>query len=170
MTQQVDVVNDFPLSKDDEVMEALHAVMHAFRSRQHRQLRDSVQEVGPMEIRALRFFARHPGATQRELVAHSGRDKGQIARLLASLRERGLLEARADEQDRRCTRLQLSPAGATLLDQARRSTAPLVAAATDGFSPPNGSSCWRCCSACAPGWKRCRREMRGVSVTLHRNE
>lgn len=135
MTQQVDVVNELSPSKDDEVLEALHAVMHAFRSRQHRQLRDSVQEVGPMEIRALRFFARHPGATQRELVAHSGRDKGQIARLLASLRERGLLEARADEQDRRCTRLQLSPTGATLLDQARRSTAPLVAAATDGFSP-----------------------------------
>ena len=84
MTQQVDVVNELPPSKDDEVLEALHAVMHAFRSRQHRQLRDSVQEVGPMEIRALRFFARHPGATQRELVAHSGRDKGQIARLEAA--------------------------------------------------------------------------------------
>ena len=70
MIQQVDVVNQSIPTADpptgDEVMEAVHAVMHAFRSRQHQQLRGSASEVNPMEIRALRYFARHPGATQRD--------------------------------------------------------------------------------------------------------
>lgn len=138
MIQQVDVVNQSIPTADpptgDEVMEAVHAVMHAFRSRQHQQLRGSASEVNPMEIRALRYFARHPGATQRDLVAHSGRDKGQIARILAGLRERGLLDAQTDEQDRRITRLHLSPAGQDLLKTARAHTAPLVAAGTAGLS------------------------------------
>lgn len=138
MIQQVDVVNQSAEALNpptgDAVIEALHAVMHAFRARLHQQLRGAASEVNPMEIRALRFFARHPGATQRDLVAHSGRDKGQIARILAGLRERGLLDAQTDEQDRRITRLHLSPAGQDLLETARAHTAPLVAAGTAGLS------------------------------------
>ncbi len=134
MIQQVDRVNQNSPSRGDEVLEALHAVMHAFRHRQHRQMREGLQDIGPMELRALHFFARRPGATQKDLVEHSGRDKGQIARLLAALRERALLEARADEQDRRCSRLQLSPLGLALLEQARSRTAPLVDAAAAGLS------------------------------------
>jgi hypothetical protein len=37
-----------------------------------------------MEGKVLGFFARHPGATQRDLAQHSGRDKAQLARLIKS--------------------------------------------------------------------------------------
>lgn len=117
-----------------EIFESIHAVMHLFRARQHRVLRDLPHELTHMESRALGFFARHPGATLSDLAAHSHRDKGQLARLISTLRERGLLDARADETDRRSTCLQLSEAGRTahetLHAQARRLAGVAVAGMT----------------------------------------
>ena len=52
-----------------------------------------------------------PNATASDLVQHAGRDKAQVTRVLSGLRERGLLDARPDESDRRSTRLTLSASG-----------------------------------------------------------
>lgn len=100
--------------KADDVLELIHSVMHLYRSRQFRALRDGPHDLTHMEFKVLAFFARRPGASQRDLVQHSGRDKAQIARLIQGLRQRGLLDARADEQDRRSLCLCLSAAGAAL--------------------------------------------------------
>ena len=89
----------------------MHAIMHLYRSAQHRSLRDGPNDLAHMEVKALGFFARHPGATQSELVTHSGRDKAQVARQIRALRERGLLDAEADALDRRSSRLSLSEEG-----------------------------------------------------------
>jgi DNA-binding MarR family transcriptional regulator len=89
----------------------MHAIMHLYRSAQHRSLRDGPNDLAHMEVKALGFFARHPGATQSELVAHSGRDKAQVARQIRALRDRGLLDAEADEHDRRSSHLSLSSEG-----------------------------------------------------------
>lgn len=113
MRKEVDHVNRQDKTEADELLETLHAVMHRLRARHHQALREGEQELTPLETRVLGFFARHPGATQRELAEHSGRDKGQLARLLQGLRERGWLDAEADPDDRRVTRLRLS-------EQARR--------------------------------------------------
>ena len=117
-------------SPDEDVLEAIHIVMHLFRSRQHRVLKDAEHDVSHMEAKALGFFARHPGATLSDLVQHSGRDKGQMARLVGGLRERGLLDAAADEDDRRSLRLTGSAAAkealAALGQQARRLSAQAV--------------------------------------------
>jgi DNA-binding MarR family transcriptional regulator len=101
MSKLVDQVNHNPGRPADDVLETMHAIMHLYRSAQHRSLRDGPNDLAHMEVKALGFFARHPGATQSELVAHSGRDKAQVARQIRALRERGLLEAKEDEQDRR---------------------------------------------------------------------
>jgi len=133
MRKSVDHVNhkaSTSASPDEDVLEAIHTVMHLFRSRQHRVLRDGQHDVSHMESKALGFFARHPGATLSDLVQHSGRDKGQMARLVGGLRERGLLEAVADESDRRSLRLTVSGAArevqAALAQQARRMSAQAV--------------------------------------------
>jgi DNA-binding MarR family transcriptional regulator len=118
----------------EDVLEKIHAVMHLFRARQYRERRDEPDAVTHMESKVLGFFARQPGATQSDLAAHSGRDKGQLARLIGGLRERQLLEARADEADRRSVRLYLSAAGQAV-DQARKRQARRVAGlAVKGFS------------------------------------
>lgn len=132
MRKSVDHVNHkaSTSSPDEDVLESVHALMHLFRSRQHRVLKDAEHDVSHMEAKTLGFFARHPGATQSELVQHSGRDKGQMARLIGGLRERGLLDAVADESDRRSLRLSVSPAGKeiqqVLAQQARRISAQAV--------------------------------------------
>ncbi|WP_077038143.1 MarR family winged helix-turn-helix transcriptional regulator [Pelomonas sp. KK5] len=138
MRKQVDTVNHLagnaPAVDADELIEAVHAVMHQFRARQFRALREGAHELSHMEAKALGYFARHPGATQSELVQHSGRDKGQVARLIATLRERGYLEARADEADRRIQRLEVSAAGRAVQKAIQAQGRKLSQAAVAGLS------------------------------------
>ncbi len=133
MRKPVDLVNERDAASGD-VLEAVHALMHLYRGLQFRAGRDAPLALTHMESKVLGFFARHPGATQSELAAHAGRDKGQLARLVAGLRERGLLEAHADAADRRSVRLQLTAEGQAA-DQARRRRGKrLSAAAVQGLS------------------------------------
>ncbi|WP_288378918.1 MarR family winged helix-turn-helix transcriptional regulator [uncultured Massilia sp.] len=115
----------------------MHAIMHLYRARQYRALRaeaGAAGEISHMETKALGYFARHPGATQRDLVQHSGRDKAQVTRLVQGLRDRGLLDARQDEQDRRSTRLYLSPLGETVFVDMHRHGQQLAGQALAGLS------------------------------------
>lgn len=134
MRTKVDLVNKGHGRGADDVLEAIHGLMHLYRSQQYRALRDAEAEVTHMESKVLAFFARHPGATQSELVAHSGRDKGQLARLVGGLKERGLLQARPDEADRRSLRLSLTEAGQGTHDTLRRQAKRLGTVAVKGFS------------------------------------
>jgi DNA-binding MarR family transcriptional regulator len=108
----------------EDILDMIHTVMHEYRSLQYRFLRDGPFELTHMDGRVLAFFATHPGATQKDLAAHSGRDQAQLARLIKRLREEGLLEASPDESDRRSVRLSLTSRGkeieATLKRQAKR--------------------------------------------------
>ncbi len=134
MRKSVDHVNKTGVEPVDDVLESIHAVMHLFRSRQYRSANDGPHDLTHMDGKVLGFFARHPGATQSDLVAHSRRDKGQLARLIAGLKDRGLLEAEPDAADRRSVRLTLTAAGRavqqTLLRQRRR----LADAAVSGLT------------------------------------
>ncbi|RZA33605.1 MAG: MarR family transcriptional regulator [Lysobacteraceae bacterium] len=99
------------LARDGELFEAIHEIMHLYRAQQYRSLRATAHELTHMENKALGYVARHPGASQRDLVQRSGRDKAQVTRLVQGLREKGLVEARADQADRRSTLLYLSTEG-----------------------------------------------------------
>lgn len=114
MSKQVDIVNRKDLPPAEQAFELIHAIMHLHRAQQLRGLPEGPSELSHMEGKALGFIARHPGATQSELVTRSRRDKAQIARLIGNLRERGLIETQVDAQDRRSQRLQLSAAGQRL--------------------------------------------------------
>ena len=98
-------------SSAETVIELVHDVMHQFRARQYQVLRDGAHDVTHMESKVMGFFSRRPGATLSELVAHSGRDKAQLAKLVKGLRERELLLGEPDPDDRRNVRLRLSDAG-----------------------------------------------------------
>ena len=95
----------------EDVFEAVHSVMHRYRSEQYLALRGTPDALTHMDGKVLGYFARHPGDTQKDLATHTGRDKGQLARLIGGLRDRGLLDARADEADRRNVKLQLTAEG-----------------------------------------------------------
>jgi DNA-binding MarR family transcriptional regulator len=131
MRKTVDQVNQNPAL---EVLERVHAIMHLYRSAQQRGLRAGPHDLAHMEIKVLGFFARRPGATQSDLAAHSGRDKAQLARLIRSLRDRGLLDATADETDKRSTRLALSGAGKEMFAALHRHDGALAEAALAGIA------------------------------------
>ncbi|MDB5759541.1 MAG: MarR family transcriptional regulator [Burkholderia sp.] len=125
MRKQVDKVNQSAIASSDQVFETIHDIMHLYRSRQYRALRDGGHELTHMDAKVLGFFARHPGATQSDLAAHSGRDKAQLARLIRGLRDKGLLDARTDDADRRSTRLEVTPQGQALFGKLHRQRARL---------------------------------------------
>jgi DNA-binding MarR family transcriptional regulator len=116
----------------DEVLELVHTVMHALRSQQYQAMRDDLS-LTHMESKVLGFFGRQPGATQSDLVHHSGRDKAQLARLIKGLRERGLLTAQADAADRRNLRLSLTDEGEGVLRQLQQRVRKVNAQAVQGL-------------------------------------
>ena len=119
----------------DDVFEAVHTLMHLYRARQLHALNEAgPQDLTHQEVKALGFFSRHPGATQGDLIARSGNDKGQIARLVAGLKERGLLDAHTDEHDRRVTRLTPSTAGRRLQATLRRRGHEVASASLRGLA------------------------------------
>lgn len=142
MRKQVDKVNQNrsaqPSGTVGDVFDAIHSILHLYRSQQFRAFagdgHELTHELTHMESKVLRFFAREPGATLSDLVAHSGRDKAQLTRLIRGLRDKGLLDASADEADRRSTRLYLSEAGRALHAQLHAIGAELSDAALTGLS------------------------------------
>ncbi|RJF92649.1 MarR family winged helix-turn-helix transcriptional regulator [Noviherbaspirillum saxi] len=134
MRKQVDNVNQISADAADEVFERIHTIMHLYRSQQYRALRDGIHDLTHMENKVLGFFARHPGATQSDLVMHSGRDKAQLARLIRGLKDRGFLEAGADAADRRSVRLQVTSAGQAVFRHLQQQGRHLSHIAVKGLS------------------------------------
>ena len=120
--------------QDDDVLELVHSVMHKYRSQQYQVLRDGPHDITHMESKVLSYFGHHPGATQSELAEHSGRDKAQLARLIKGLRERGLLDAQADEADRRSVALSLTADGQAVLRSLQQQGRRLNKQASAGLS------------------------------------
>ena len=95
----------------DDVFASIHTIMHLFRAEQYRVLRKGGYDLTHMEGKILGFFIRHPGETLRDLVAHLKQDKGQLARLIRSLKDQGLLETQAGARDRRSVPLHATREG-----------------------------------------------------------
>lgn len=112
-------VADLESGRARDLFEQLHQLMHLYRAQQYRILRDGPYDISHLEHRVLAFLARHPGATQSDLVMHFGRDKAQMARLVRGLRDRELVCGEVDAQDRRSTRLSLSSTGRQLYQSLR---------------------------------------------------
>ncbi len=134
MSKSIDIVNHKSSVPDEDVLESIHAVMHLYRSQQHRALRDGPQAMTHMESKVLGYFGRQPGATQSDLAQHSGRDKAQLARLIKALRDRGLLAAEADATDRRNLRLTLTVEGRAAQRAVQQQAKRLGANAVAGFT------------------------------------
>lgn len=134
MTKIDDIVSKAGILPDNDVLEAMHAVVHAFRSKLLRGETDQPRDLSPMEGKALGYFASHPGATQSDLATHAGRDRGQVARLIGGLKDKGLLLAVPDEADRRVWRLALSEEAQALHKVMQQRQTVLASVATHGMS------------------------------------
>lgn len=118
----------------DAVFASIHTIMHLFRSEQYRVLREGRYDLTHMEGKILGFFIRHPGATLRDLVVHLRQDKGQLARLIRSLKDQELLEAETDAGDRRSVRLRPTREGRSVHQILQRQVQKLSEVAVKGLS------------------------------------
>lgn len=130
----VDNVNKKPPAESKDLFELIHTIMHLFRSEQYRVLRDGPYELTHMEGKLLGFFSRHPGATLRDLVGHIKQDKGQLAKIIKSLREQGLLKGEGAEGDRRSVRLSLTAEGTAIHKTLRAQVDRLSKVAVKGLN------------------------------------
>lgn len=131
---KVENVNKMPAGAAEEVFESVHTVMHLFRSEQYRVLREGPYDLTHMEGKILGYFVRHPGASLRDLVAHLRQDKGQLARLIRSLRDQELLEARTGAEDRRSVALSPTRQGRSVHQLLQRQVRKLSEVAVRGLS------------------------------------
>jgi DNA-binding MarR family transcriptional regulator len=129
---------DGPAALGDATLELIHQVMHRVRAQQFQVLRDGQVDITHMESKVLGYLQQHPGATQSDLARDSGRDKAQLARLIKGLRDKSLLTAEPDADDRRNLRLQLTPEGQAALTVLRQQSGRLAAQAVAGLSAEEG--------------------------------
>lgn len=109
-----------------DVFDAMHDLLHVYKAHMVRTMAAVHPELTLNEVRALMFVGRHPGTTQKELVAHSGADKAQVARMVGMLQDKGWLESAPNAEDKRSRCLSLSARGLDLhqaLREARRGVA-----------------------------------------------
>ncbi len=120
---------------DTEVLDRIHALMHAQGRHMQAAVSAEGNGLGPMEVRCLRHIAHHEGVTQSDLVAHSGRDKAQIARLVKGLVERGLVTSEPHPVDRRSQVLSATAKGLALQRRMQAQRAGFQAQLLADFSP-----------------------------------
>jgi MarR family transcriptional regulator, transcriptional regulator for hemolysin len=80
-------------------------------------------------------LARNPGLCQKAVADLLEVEPISVARLVDRMAASGLIERRADEQDRRIWRLHLLPAGTAKLAEINAQRAALVKIIGDGVSP-----------------------------------
>ena len=119
---------------DDELLDLLQTLIFELKSAMSRAMLEQGDALAPMEMRALAFFAKRPLSSPSDLVKRTGRDKAQVARLIASLVDRGLLTSQTDAEDRRSYTLKLTKAGvlaARRIERKRRRAAENLFAGFD---------------------------------------
>lgn len=94
----------------DAVAEQIHLIRRLYQARLSRAYSNAGPEIVYMAGRILDFIARHPGCLQSEIAAYFHRDKGQIAKVIANLREQELIGMEAGSH-RRSQKLVLTAKG-----------------------------------------------------------
>jgi len=83
--------------------------------------------VAPMHLLVLRMCLDQPGITQQEIAQQTGRDKGQVARLVKDLLDAGLLVRTPHPEDGRSYRLTASGSANAACEKLRRAEAAVAA-------------------------------------------
>jgi DNA-binding MarR family transcriptional regulator len=126
-------VNNPDANPAGDVLEQLDALLFTFRGEMHRAMREADLPISPMELRVLLHVAHHPGCTAGDLGRHSGRDKGQLTRVIQHLEQEGLLRREAHALDRRAQCLFATEAGEALHARMRAQRRAIARSLLDGL-------------------------------------
>lgn len=92
----------------------IHRVYQASRNEMFRAFRDVGEEITPEQWAVLIRLWERDGRTQGELSEATFRDSPTMSRIVDGMEDRGLLQRRADEQDRRVRWIHLTRRGREL--------------------------------------------------------
>lgn len=112
--------------------------------------------MGRAHHRALYFIGRHPDISVSELLAILGVTKQSLGRVLTELTDRGLVETRTGERDRRQRLLRLTHEGAQLDYDLFTATRELLSAAYINAGQQAVSGFWAVLDAMLPADERAR--------------
>lgn len=123
LSNYVDLINQSGMNKrlgsrQRATLEALVSLFGGMKQAMRHQLQgDAALATAPMLLRMLQLCQRHPGITQQGLAQLTGRDKGQVARLVKELLDDELLLREIHPDDRRSHRLRPTAAGLTAVER-----------------------------------------------------
>ncbi|MBB4098622.1 MarR family winged helix-turn-helix transcriptional regulator [Sphingomonas kyeonggiensis] len=112
------------------------------------------QGLGRAHHRALYFIARKPDLTVSELLAILSITKQSLGRVLTELAERGFVETRTGDKDRRQRLLRLTPAGAKLEGELFDALRGKMAAAYSSAGPGAVGGFWAVLEGLVPDEER----------------
>lgn len=125
---------------DDDLLDLINALMQAIKDDTARTLAAGPDRLAPLEARALRFFVRHPGASQAAFAQFCGRDKAQVTRAIQLLHARQLLEREQDGSDRRHHHWRLTETGHAVHARVAAQREVLAARLVHDFAPAERTS------------------------------
>ncbi len=99
-----------------DLLDALHDLTHAYRSRMRAAALQWGCTLNPGALRMLLYVGRRPLCKHKDLVGHTHADKALVARTLSELEEGGWIARLPHAQDKRSRALQLTAQGQTLFD------------------------------------------------------
>ena len=109
MTASLPIPDDFSLGPAAEFLRALWRLNHVFERASRRM--ESASGVTAQQRMIIRCVGKYPGMTAGQLAAHFHVDPGTVSAAIARLEEKGLVERRRTERDRRRVMLGLTAAG-----------------------------------------------------------
>ena len=121
-------------AEPDDLLDQVNALMSALKGQLNQALKGEPDPLAPLEARALRYFARHPGSTQAMLAAATGRDKAQVTRLVKDMLARDQLRKGEGGEDRRSFGLFLTDIGMAQYKKVQHSRRRLAATMVAGLS------------------------------------
>ncbi len=116
------------------VLDAMHNLTLAYRRQMRAALHAQALPLTANELKVLLYVGHHPLCTHKDLVAHTGTDKAQLARLLQQMDTHGWLERVPHPQDKRSRCLRLSAQGAEAFTGLRNHRSSLGAQMLAGWS------------------------------------
>ena len=117
-------------------LDALLALFNGMKQAMRAQLAqdEAATAMAPMHLRLLQMCQQQPGITPQGLVQLSGRDKGQVARLMKDLEDAGLVQREAHPADRRSHQLRPTSAGLAACERFALAQAGVAALMFGGLS------------------------------------
>ena len=116
----------------------LHYWVLIAQSRLHRAISRQVCGAGglmPGQPKILEFLSAHDGCTQKEIGQGCALDKSTVTSLLGRMIDNGLVQRRADENDRRTVRIRLTETGRAKAREVEIVFAQVDARAWQGVNP-----------------------------------